>query len=256
MSIIDTHCHLTTAALYKDLPDVLRRARQADVSAIITVATDAADSCQTVAVADHYDGVHATVGIHPHMAAKVAPGDFDVLRELRHNPNVVAWGEIGLDYFYDFSDEQSQKDVFVKQLELAKRAELPVIIHCRDAAADVFAMLDEHDYRDRSVVFHCFTGSPDEAKHILDHGWWLSFTGIVTFKNSTDLQAIAKDYPLDKLMLETDAPYLAPQPHRKVKPNQPHLLVHTAEFLADLKGLALDQLVTATSQNATRFFGL
>ncbi len=256
MSLIDTHCHLTSNALFRDVFGVCQRARAAGVALMITVATDASDSRRTVAAADHYHGVSATIGVHPHEAAKVKAGDWQLLRELRHNPNVVAWGEIGLDYHYDFADRKTQQEVFSVQLADARRSGLPVIIHCRKAVADVVAMLEDHGFRGRRVVFHCFSGTSDEADTIIDRGWWLSFTGMVTFKNSSELQDIARRYPLEQLMLETDAPYLSPVPHRKVKPNEPRLLVHTAAFLADLKGISSAEMESLTTANAEQFFGL
>ena len=256
MPLIDTHCHLTSDVLSRDLFGVCQRARAAGVARMITVATDASDSRRAVAVADHYQSVLATVGVHPHEAANVKVGDWQLLRELRHNPNVVAWGEIGLDYHYDFADRKTQQEVFSAQLADARRGGLPVIIHCREAVQDVVAMLEDHGYRDHRVVFHCFSGARDEADEIIDRGWWLSFTGMVTFRNSKDLQDIARRYPLEQLMLETDAPYLSPAPHRKVKPNEPRLLVHTAAFLAELKGVSLAEMAALTTANAELFFGL
>ena len=256
MPLIDTHCHLTSDVLYRDLADVVRRARGANVTRMVTVATDATDSRRTVAVADHYQGVYATVGVHPHEASKVGLDDWRLLLELRHNPNVVAWGEIGLDYHYDFADRKVQRDVFAKQLAHAGRGDLPVVIHCREAVADVVTMLNDHGFRDRKVVFHCFSGTKAEADAIVDYGWWLSFTGMVTFRNSKALQEVARRYPLERLMLETDAPYLSPEPHRKVKPNEPHLMVHTAAFLADLRGVPLEELERTTTASAERFLNL
>jgi len=256
MPLIDTHCHLTSDVLSRDLFGVCRRSRAAGVARMITVATDAADSRRAVAAADHYHGVSATVGIHPHEAAKVKAGDWQLLRELRHNPNVVAWGEIGLDYHYDFADRKTQQEVFSAQLADARHSGLPVIIHCREAVADVVAMLEDHGYRDHRVVFHCFSGTINEADEIIDRGWWLSFTGMVTFRNSKDLQDIARRYPLEQLMLETDAPFLSPEPHRKIKPNEPRLLVHTAAFLADLKGISPSEMAALTTANAELFFGI
>ncbi len=256
MPFIDSHCHLTSSVLYGDLFGVWKRAYDAGVTRMVTVATDAADSQRAVILADHYHGVYATVGVHPHESAKVSPDDWRLLRELRHNPNVIAWGEIGLDYYYDFADKKTQQQVFSKQLAEARRAGLPVVIHCRDAVADVIAILEDHDLRDRKVVFHCFSGTAEEADAIVGRGWWLSFTGMVTFKNSTGLQEVARGYPLEQLMLETDSPYLTPEPHRKNRPNEPSLMIHTAAFLADLKGITLPEIETVTTENAMRFFGL
>lgn len=256
MEWIDTHCHLTHPALYRDVTAVSARARAAGVSAMITVATDVTDSNRTIALADHYPGVYATVGVHPHDAARTGEAELQQLRELRHNPRVVAWGEIGLDYFYDFSPPAAQQEVFARQLEMAGRTRLPVVIHCRDAADAVITMLLDHGFRDRKVVFHCFTGTAGEADRIMDCGWSLSFTGILTFKRSAGLRELAARYPLDRLMLETDAPYLAPEPYRNVKPNEPRLLVHTAALLAELKNLPLAELAAVTTANARRFFSM
>lgn len=256
MPLVDTHCHLTSNALAGQLTEVRSRASSAGIAGIITVGTDARDSGLAVAAADLLDGVYAAVGIHPHEAGKIRPDDFRILKELRHHPDVVAWGEIGLDYHYDFADRKAQQRAFASQLELAAAAELPVIIHCREAFADTLAILDEQQYAGRKVVFHCFTGTRSDADVIAARGWRLSFTGIVTFKNNRELQELATAYPLDLLMLETDSPYLAPEPCRHVKPNEPAMLVHTAAFLARLKGLALEELAERTTANAGQFFGL
>jgi TatD DNase family protein len=254
--LVDTHCHLTSAALQNDTFQVWKRARDVSVKRLITVATDADDSRRTVTLADQYDGVFATIGIHPHEAGKVSSGDAAGLRELRHNSNVVAWGEIGLDYHYDFAPAATQKTVFAWQLVSALKTDLPVIIHCREAVDDTVAMLLDHGYDRRRVVFHCFTGTAAEAERIAAHGWRISMTGIVTFRKSTELQGIAREYPLDQLMLETDAPYLSPEPKRSVRPNEPSLLPHTARFLAELKGLSYEELADVTTANAISFFGL
>lgn len=256
MTLIDTHCHLTSEALAADIWNVWRRARGAGINGIITVATDAIDSARTIAVAEQFDGIWATIGIHPHAAAKVDVEDWLRLREYRHNPNVVAWGEIGLDYHYDFAPRKTQQQIFSHQLELARKTHLPVVVHCREAVDDTIAILDEQGYRRHRIVFHCFTGTQGEAHSILDYGWWLSFTGAVTFRKSRELQQIVSDYPLDQLMLETDAPYMSPEPHRKIRPNEPHLLLPTAAFISQLKGISLEQLAQTTTDNATRFFGL
>ncbi len=256
MAMIDSHCHLTSEALYARLDEVLQRAHAAGVSGLVTIATDAADSRRAVAVADHYDGVHATIGIHPHQAGNISEADWNCLRELRHNPNVVGWGEIGLDYHYDFAERTVQQEVFARQLEMARRARLPLVIHCREAVADVLGHMDRHAGALPRVVFHCFTGTAAEADAIIERGWWLSFTGVVTFKNSSELQAIARRYPVEQLMLETDAPYLSPEPMRRARPNEPALMVHTARFIAALKGIALDDLIARTTANARAFFGL
>ncbi len=256
MRLIDTHCHLTSNALAGRVTEVWRRACAAGVTRMVTIGTDGRDSGRAVAATDQLEGVYAAVGIHPHEAAKVRPDDFRLLRELRHHPHVVAWGEIGLDYHYDSADRMAQQRAFATQLELAAAADLPVIIQCREAFADTLKLMDEHQYAGRKVVFHCFTGARSEAEAIAARGWRLSFTGIVTFRNSGELQELATAYPLDKLMLETDSPYLAPEPHRNVKPNEPAMLVCTASFLAELRGLTMEEMATLTTRNAEEFFGL
>ncbi len=256
MELIDTHCHLTSDALYPTLKSVWTRAVTARVGTMITVATHGADAGRCIAVADHYDGVFATIGVHPHEAIHCTAGHLRRLQELRHNVHTVAWGEIGLDYHYDFSPRKVQHDVFAAQLGLAYHTGLPVVIHCREAVDDTVAMLEQHGYGGRDVVFHCFTGTPGEATRIRNAGWRLSFTGVVTFKNSTALQGIARDYPLDELMLETDAPYLTPVPHRNIRPNEPSMLIHTARFLAQLKGITVEEIAERTTANARAFFNL
>lgn len=256
MQLIDTHAHLTAGELHKGLEAVLARAAAAGVGHVITVASDARDAARCVDIAREHPNVSATAGIHPHEAAKVLDGDFARLAELLGDPQVVACGEIGLDYHYDFADHQTQQRVFGRQLELAGGLDLPLVIHCREAFDDCIGLLETHGFRGRMVIFHCFTSGAAEAEELADRGWRISFTGIVTFKNSTALQAIARGYPADKLMLETDCPYLSPVPVRHVRPNEPGHLRHTAEFLADLRGVSLDELAAQTSANARRFFNL
>ena len=254
--LIDTHAHLTFDALSGDVPGVLERSARAGVSHVITVGTDVADSRRAIALAARYDNVSAVAGIHPHEAAKVTPGTCETLRDLLDHPQVVAVGEIGLDYFYDHSDRVSQRQVFEAQLEIARDFDLPLVIHSREAIEDTVVILRRSGFDDRRVVFHCFTGTADEARLLADHGWRTSFTGVVTFRKSETLQAIARDYPADRLMLETDAPYLSPEPVRKIQPNEPAHVRYTAEFLARLRGEPLDELITRTTRNAEAFFSL
>lgn len=254
--LIDTHAHLTFEALACDLPGVLARCAEAGVSGVITVGTDMVDSRRAIELAEQHEPIWAAVGIHPHEAAKVDDQAFAMLGRLLGHPKVVAVGEMGLDYHYDFSDRDSQWDVFRAQLALARNTDLPVIIHCREAVADTVRVLLEGGFEGRRVVFHCFTGSADEARLVAEHGWRISFTGIVTFRNSQALQSIARDYPGGELMLETDAPYLSPEPVRKARPNEPAHVQHTAAFLARLRGEPVDRLIEQTSRNARSFFGL
>lgn len=256
MILIDSHAHLTFDVLRCDLDAVLARAAEAGVEHVITVGTDLADSRRAVDIASQRSEVSAVVGIHPHEAAKAGPDDLDALELLLAEPDVVGIGEIGLDYHYDFSDRGSQRRIFEAQLELARRYDHPLVIHCREAVDDALADLVAAGFANRPVVFHCFTGAPDEAARIAERGWRISFTGVVTFRKSTGLQAIARAYPADQLMLETDCPYLSPEPKRNVRPNEPALLIHTARFLADLRGVELDAFAAQTTANTKAFFGV
>ena len=254
--LIDTHAHLTFEVFAGDVPGVLERCAEAGVAHVLTVGTDVAHSRRAVELASTYDTVSAVTGIHPHEAAKVSTGAYHELRELSAHPQVVAVGEIGLDYHYDYSARAAQHEVFKAQLEVAADSDLPVVIHSREAIPDAVGILHERGFDGRPVVFHCFTGAADEAKLLADHGWRISFTGVVTFRKSEDLQAIARDYPADQLMLETDAPYLSPEPVRKIRPNEPAHVRYTAEFLARLRGAPVEELIAQTTRNAEAFFGL
>jgi TatD DNase family protein len=210
-----------------------------------------------VALSARFRGrVHAAAGIHPHQAGKVATDDLRELSDMWHSGSVVAAGEMGLDYHYDFADRGVQREVFATQLAAVRALSIPVIIHSREAFDDTVGLLEAHGFRDRRVVFHCFTGTAEEAARVAEHGWRISFTGIVTFRNSRDLQAIARAYPLDRLMVETDSPYLSPEPLRGRHPNEPANAVHVARFLSELRGEDFGELCRRTARNTIEFFGL
>jgi TatD DNase family protein len=256
MTLIDSHAHLTFEVLQPDLEGVLSRAQEAGVEHVITIGTSIEDSKRAVDLARTCANVSATVGVHPHEAAKTTEAELAKLAGLVSAPHVIGIGEIGLDYHYDFSDRASQYRVFEAQLELASSQALPLVIHCREAVEDAVPILSAAGFDRRPVVFHCFTGTQAEADRIAEHGWRISFTGIVTFPRSTELQAIAQVYPADQLMIETDSPYLSPVPVRGVTPNEPAHLVHTARFLADLRAESFDALAAQTTTNTRSFFGL
>jgi TatD DNase family protein len=256
VDFIDTHAHMTSGELAPQLADVIARAEAAGIRQIISVASDAEDAQAAHELATAHRGIFSSAGVHPHEAGKVAAGDLDRITALWGRPKVVAVGEIGLDYYYDFADRESQRRVFAEQLERALHVDLPLIIHCRDAFIDCVAMLEQHGFRNRRVVFHCFTGTTAEAACVAEHGWRISFTGVVTFRKSVELQQIAKAYPADQLMVETDSPYLSPEPVRKMRPNEPANVAHTATFLAQLRGVPLALLASQTHANSTSFFGL
>ncbi|MGE0479806.1 MAG: TatD family hydrolase [Phycisphaerae bacterium] len=262
--LIDTHCHLTHADLASQIDGVLARAAAADVCQCIAVATSPRDAAEAAAIAAPRANIFVAAAIHPHEAGHCTDADFALLREFqkgmgaaRELPGrVVAVGEIGLDFHYNFAPPPRQEEVFRAQLRLACDAGRPVIIHAREAEQRVCEILGEFPaLRDR-VVFHCFSGGAELARRILDAGSWLSFTGVVTFKNANAIRDAARAAPADRIMVETDAPYMTPEPVRKIRPNEPALVVHTARFLADLRGETLDTFAEHTSANARRFFSL
>jgi TatD DNase family protein len=256
MGLIDSHAHLTHEALAGDTIGVLERAAAAGVEHVISIASDVADSERAIALAQRYPQVSATAGIHPHEAGKVQEGGWQKLADLIQMPEVAACGELGLDYHYDFADPGVQRDVLARQLKLARTVDKPLVVHCREAFDDTIALLREAGFEGRRVVFHCFSGSKVEAARVADHGWRLSFTGLVTFKNAAEVREVAREYPADQLMLETDSPYLSPVPKRSTFPNEPAHVRDTAEFLAQLRCVEFERLVEQTSQNARSFFKL
>ncbi len=256
MGLIDSHAHLTSKEFADQIGDVLDRATQAGVDRIISIGVGMADSERVLALAATDARVIPVIGIHPHEAGNVGEHDWDNYRGHMNREDVVALGEMGLDYHYDFSDRSSQHAVFEKQLELASQTNKPIVIHCREAHEDTLAILTHGGFVGRPVVFHCFTGSESQAKDLANRGWRISFTGVVTFKKSIELQRIAKAYPMDQLMVETDSPYLSPMPIRHIRPNEPAHVAHTARFIADLKGLDYDEFVDVTANNTKSFFQL
>ncbi|MCB9373230.1 MAG: TatD family hydrolase [Microthrixaceae bacterium] len=244
----DNHCHLPgDLALARTLVD---QARAVGVERLVDVGTDLASSTAASARARALDGVWATAGVHPHDATEGLDGLVDLLGR----PEVVAVGECGLDYHYDHSPRDVQRDAFAAQIALAHQHELPLVIHTREAWDDTFAILDREGVPARTVM-HCFTGGPDEARASLERGALLSFSGIVTFRSAGSLRAAAEQCPLDRLMVETDAPYLAPEPHRG-RPNRPELVVRVGAGVAEAKGVPVDEVAAASWANAEAFYGL
>jgi TatD DNase family protein len=221
----------------------------------ITIAEDLADVERALALSAEHAGVHVAAGIHPHESGKAPDGWDQALGEIVRRADVVAVGETGLDYHYEFSLRDSQMAVFRRHLEIAVEVGKPVVIHCREAHDDTLAVLADFPTL-TDVVFHCFTGSEAQAREILERGYHVSLTGVVTFKKSDELRAVARMLPGDRLMLETDAPYLSPEPARRVQPNEPALLVHTAECVARQRGITLPELAALTVANTRRFFHL
>ena len=256
--MIDTHCHLTSEPLNQQVEAVMAGAAEAGVDRMISVGTDAHDSAAARDLAAAHRPVFFTAGIHPHHAEKVALSQIPGLIELAADPKCVAFGEMGLDYHYDDPPRPRQHELFQAQLEAIGSCDLikPIVIHCRKAIDDVLAMISATSLSFERFVFHCFTGTEAEARRILDAGAMLSFTGIVTYKNAADVQAAAKITPPDRLMIETDAPYLTPEPFRKIKPNEPRYVPAVAGFLSELRGERYELFIVQCDMNAERFFGL
>jgi TatD DNase family protein len=248
--VVDTHCHLDAC----EPPDgeLMARAREAGVRRVATVGTDPESVERALASAAEYEDVYAIVGRHPHEAAGFDSAGLQAIERAAAHPRVVAIGETGLDYYRDLSPREDQRLAFEAQLQLAGRLGLPAVIHTRAAEADTFALLREHAQR-TTVVLHCFS-APDRLGEAAEHGYMCSFAGNVTFPKAVELQEAARELPDDLLLVETDSPYLAPQPVRG-KPNEPANVAHTARFLADLRGAAYEELERTVEANAARVFG-
>ncbi len=246
----DSHAHLWSLSSEPD--DALERARAAGVQAVVCVGTDAASSEASVAVAARHDDVRATVGLHPHDAARL-DDEWETIVALASAPAVVAIGETGLDFYYQHSPADAQETAFRRHIGLAKQLDRALVIHTRDAWADTFRILHDEGPPARTV-FHCFTGGPDEARGALDLDAWLSFSGIVSFRNADDVRAAAALTPLGRLLVETDAPYLAPVPHRG-RENEPAFVPLVGAALAAAKGLEPTQVAAATTAAASAVFG-
>ena len=252
MKIIDTHVHLNDQRFFEDINAVIERAIAADVRQMINVGADYKTSLLAVEQAHQYRGLHAAIGIHPHHAAECDPSDLEKMRSWVTDNKIVAWGEIGLDYHYDFAPKITQQEIFDQQLALAEQVGLPVIIHNREAHQDVYEMLAK--YRGRVLgVLHCYSGSVEMAAKFLDLGYYISIAGPITFNNARKLPDVAKYVPLDRLLIETDCPYLAPVPYRG-KRNEPAYVRRVAEKIAELRGLPLEMVAENTTQNAYRLF--
>lgn len=254
MTLTDSHCHLDDKQFDADREATIERALAAGVETMLAVGSgDGPPDLEAgVRLAERYAAIHATVGIHPHEARKADDAALKHLAELCVHPKVVALGEIGLDYHYDFSPRETQRAIFAEQLRIARDARLPIVIHTREAWEDTLLLLEEHwTGAAAGGIMHCFSGGPDEARRVLDMGFHVSFAGVVTFPKALDIQRAARVVPLDRILIETDAPYLAPVPHRG-KRNEPSFVTHTARKLAELRGEALETVAEAAAANFHR----
>lgn len=251
--LVDSHCHLEYKGLAEDQAGVLARAREAGVGAFLNISTRQSEWAQVVGTAAREPDVFASVGIHPHEADAHQDLGRSVLLEATQHPKVIAIGETGLDYFYDKSDREAQKSLFRMHIDVARETQLPLIIHTRDAEEDTFAIIAEAMGKGAyPALIHCFTASADFAGKVLELGLTISLSGIVTFKNAKDLQEVAKIIPDDRLLVETDSPFLAPVPHRG-RVCEPAYVADTAAFVANLRGTDVAEL---TAQTTANFFNL
>ena len=253
--ITDTHCHLDMDAFSADLDEVLDRATQAGVSRIISIGIDLVSSKKAIALAEKYPQIFATIGIHPHDVDQITVSDYDALEKLycNHFGRIVGYGEIGLDYYKQYSDPSAQKHHFTRQLELAHELKLPVVVHNRDADEDILRILTEAKPLIHGGIMHCFSSNLTFARKIIDLGMLVSIPGVVTFKNSHVLQEVVQNIPLNSMILETDGPFLAPHPFRG-KRNEPSYLLHTAMKIAELRQTDLQTIANQTSANAEKIF--
>lgn len=254
---IDTHAHLDDDRFAADLPQVLERARAADLIQVITIATTSPSSHAAIALAERHSLLRATVGIQPNHVAEAAATAWDDVVRLADHPTVVALGETGLDRHWHYTPFDQQQDFFDRHLRLARERGLAVVIHCREAEADTVAMLraDHERHGPIRAVMHSFTGDQATARACLDMGLYISFAGMITYKNAQNLRDVAAQVPLDRLLVETDSPYLAPVPVRGQR-NEPAHVVHTARCIAGLKSMSLEAFAEQTTANARRLFGL
>ncbi len=251
--MIDSHCHLSDPRIAGQLPEVLARAKSAGVDRIISIGVDLPDDVKTLALCRPLSHVRCAIGIHPNHSAGTTLADVERLRELQADPVVVALGEMGLDYNHDNVPRDHQRMIFEAQLKLATDVNKPVVIHSRESIDDTLAVMKA--FPKVRAVFHCFTGTAAEAKRVIDAGYLIGYTGVVTFKKSDELRDAVRITPMDRLLVETDAPYLAPEPMRKQKVNEPSLVTHTARVVANILGVEFDEIDRITTENTIRFFG-
>lgn len=261
---VDSHAHLEMEQFDSDRPEMLARAREAGVESVLAIGSGTGPGSLDcgIQLAEKHEFIYATIGIHPHEAKLATDSDFQELEALASRPRVIAWGEIGLDYFYDHSPRAVQKTVFLRQMEMARAAKLPIVIHCRPANGsenawdDCLDLLGEHWVSSGlGGILHCFTGTADHARRALDLGFVISFAGNVTFPKAQPIRDAAKEVPLDRMLIETDSPFLAPVPHRG-KRNEPSFVKEVARQLGELRGLSTEEMGARTADNFYHFFQL
>lgn len=252
--MIDSHCHLSDKKYESDLDEVIERANKAGVDKMICIADSFEEGEKCLKIAAKYEQIYCTLGCHPHNAKSWKDGDEDrLIKMINSSPKAKAVGEIGLDYYYDHSPREVQKDVFRVQLELAKKLNLPAVVHCREAIADLKKIIFEVNLP--LLVVHCCTERWEDMAELAERGYFLSFTGIATYPKSHEIRRTIKMCPIDQLMIETDAPYLAPVPNRGQR-NEPAFVVAVARCVAEMKGISLEEADEVTTKNTGSFFGI
>jgi TatD DNase family protein len=253
--LFDTHVHVNAEQFNEDLEDVIERAKEAGVDNMVVVGFDRPTIIRAMELIETYDFMYAAVGWHPVDAIDMTEGDLQWIEELSHHPKVVAIGEMGLDYHWDKSPKDVQMEVFRKQIRLAKKVGLPIIIHNREATADIVNILKEEEASRVGGIMHCFSGSAETALECINMNYYISLGGPVTFKNAKKPKEVAAAVPLDRLLIETDCPYLAPHPYRG-KRNEPSYVKLVAEQIAEIKQLTIEEVSQATTENAKKLFGI
>lgn len=253
--LFDTHCHLYDTVYDADRPAVLERARAAGIGRMLCPATDRQSSEACVELARHYDGIYAAVGIHPQEAGRVQPGDIEAIRRMaEQEPSVVAIGEVGLDYHYDTPARDTQKEIFIEMIGLARDLDLPIDIHDREAHGDTMEILRQYGKGLRGV-FHCYSGSLEMTTELIRMGFYFGFTGTVVFPNSKRAKQVASRIPMERILIETDSPYLTPPPYRGRR-NEPAYVRYVAEEIARLRGLDVEYVISQTTANGLQVFGI
>jgi TatD DNase family protein len=254
--LFDSHAHLNDERFDEDRDELIKSLREKNVDLVVNPGADIETSKSAVELSNKYDFIYAAVGVHPHDVSELDDSAIKTLREMAtKNNKVVAIGEIGLDYYYDHSPREAQKEWFKKQILLANELKLPIIIHDRDAHADTFDIIKEYKSDEIGCVLHCYSGSVELAREYIKMGCYISIPGTVTFKNSRKVREVAREIPLNKLFIETDSPYMAPEPHRG-KRNDPSLVAFVADKIAQEKGISYEEVCEKTKENAKIFFGI
>lgn len=253
--LIDSHAHLDDERFDRDRDELIKSLGKNGISTVINIGADLPSSIKSVKLSEQYDNIYAAVGVHPHSASEMDEGTIEVLKAFSSREKVVAIGEIGLDYYYDNSPRDVQRIWFRRQMKLAKEVNLPIVVHSREANQETIDMIKAESDGKLTGVIHCYSGSVELMKEYIKLGYYISLGGPVTFKNAKTPKEVAKVVPIDRLLVETDSPYLTPEPHRG-KRNEPLYVRHVAAMIAELRGMTIEELARATSENTKRLFNL